>query len=224
MDDDEALKNCGCGCAGILFFVFVCVPVATSVWEWGSGVVNGMRSRYEARVAQRQAEDAKKAEQERLQKQAAEEKRRREEVAAEEKRRREEMESEARRRRQSKDEKIRSFALKEAPKVWAVYQALKGEIEVQGEKIAELKATLATFGREPEEDGDFKRICTLRDEMIQSCKALRMKLEDAYIAARKYEAAPSRKDYQELHRKALDDGIPEADAAAARFKEMRISK
>ena len=76
----------------------------------------------------------------------------------------------------------------------------------------------------PEQDMDFKRICALRDDMIRSRAALRAKLEDAYIAAKKYEAAPSRKDYQELHRKALEDGIQEADAAAAKFKEMRLSK
>ena len=68
------------------------------------------------------------------------------------------------------------------------------------------------------------RICALRDDMVRSWKALRIKLEDAYIAARKYEAAPSRKDYQELHKKALEDGIQEADAAAAKFKEMRLNK
>ena len=124
----------------------------------------------------------------------------------------------------AKDEKIQAFTLKEAPKVWEVYQSLQSEIDVQAEKIEELRKSLETFGRTPVEDTDFVRICALRDEMKRSRDALRTKLEDAYIAARKYEAAPSRKDYQELHKKALEDGILEADAASVRFKEMRLNK
>ena len=125
---------------------------------------------------------------------------------------------------EAKDEKIRSFALKDAPKVWSVYQSLQSEIDVQNGKIEELRKTLVAFGKEPEQDVDFQRICALRDDMIRSRKALRTKLEDAYIASRKYEASPSRKDYQELHKKALEDGILEADAAEAKFKEMRLNK
>lgn len=132
--------------------------------------------------------------------------------------------AEAKRRQKAKDEKIQAFALKEAPKVWEVYQSLRSEIDVQDEKIEELRKSLETFGRTPEEDTDFVRICALRDEMKRSRDALRTKMEDAYIAARKYEAAPSRKDYQELHKKALEDGVLEADAASARFKEMRLNK
>lgn len=143
---------------------------------------------------------------------------------AEERRRQAEAVAEARRRQEAKDEKIRTFALKDAPKVWQVYQALQSEIDVQGGKIDDLRNTLKTFGKVPELDVDFNRICALRDEMIRSRQALRMKLEDAYIAAKKYEASPSRKDYQELHKKALEDGILEADQAEAKFKEMRLNK
>ena len=128
------------------------------------------------------------------------------------------------RRQEAKDEKIQAFALKEAPKVWEVYQSLKSEIDVQSAKIEELRKSLESFGRSPEQDADFVRICALRDDMTRSRDALRTKLEDAYIAAKKYEAAPSRKDYQELHKKALEDGVLEADSASARFKEMRRNK
>ena len=134
------------------------------------------------------------------------------------------VQEENKRRQEEKDEKIRSFALKEAPKVWAVYQSLQSEIDVQNGKIEKLRKTLVSFDKAPEQDVDFQRICALRDEMIRSWKALRTKLEEAYIASRKYEASPSRKDYQELHKKALEDGILEADAAEAKFKEMRLNK
>lgn len=132
--------------------------------------------------------------------------------------------AEEQRRKNEQEEKIRSFALKEASGVWAAYQALQSEIEVQNVKIEELRDTLVKFGKVPDEDADFKRITALRDDMIRSHKGLRKKLEDAYITWRKYEAAPSRKDYQELHRKAIEDGIREADAASEKFKEMRLNK
>ena len=154
--------------------------------------------------------------------------RKEEKARQEESKRMQELESariaKAKRRQETKDEKIQTFALKEAPKVWEVYQSLKSEIDVQNEKIEELRKSLESFGRSPEQDTDFVRICALRDDMARSRDALRTKLEDAYIAAKKYEAAPSRKDYQELHKKALEDGVLEADSASARFKEMRRNK
>ena len=165
----------------------------------------------------RLAEKAKQEEEEKAKKEA-------EEREAEEQRQKAEAEAEAKRRQEVKDEKIQTFALKDAPKVWAVYQSLQSEIEVQNAKIEKLRKTLVSFGKDPERDMDFQRICALRDDMVRSRKVLRTKLEDAYIASRKYEASPSRKDYQKLHKKALEDGIQEADAAEAKFKEMRLTK
>ena len=172
----------------------------------------------------RQAEKAIQAEQERakkdVEKKEAEERRQKAAAFAEAQR----VQAEKKRIQEAKDEKIRSFALKDAPNVWAVYQSLQSEIVIQNGKIEELRKTLEAFGKDPWRDVDFRRICALRDDMIRSQKALRTKLEDAYIASRKYEASPSRKDYQELHKKALEDGILEADAAEAKFKEMRLNK
>ncbi len=172
----------------------------------------------------RQAEKAIQAEQKRAKKEAekkeAEERRQKAAAFAEAQR----VQAEKKRIQEAKDEKIRSFALKDAPNVWAVYQSLQSEIVIQNGKIEELRKTLEAFGKDPWRDVDFRRICALRDDMIRLRKALRTKLEDAYIASRKYEASPSRKDYQELHKKALEDGILEADAAEAKFKEMRLNK
>ena len=132
--------------------------------------------------------------------------------------------AEARRLQEAKDEKVQAFALKEAPKVWDVYQSLQSEIDVQGSKIEELRKTLEAFGKVPEQDTDFIRICALRDEMIRSRQSLRTKLEDAYIAAKKYEALPSRKDYQETMKRAIEDGINDANMATERYKAMTRQK
>ena len=183
------------------------------IFESAKAKVNEFSARHHARMEQK----AKQAEVENAKKDAAAR-------LAEEKRQKAAAAAEAKRRQAAKDDKIQTFALKEAPKVWEVYQALKSEIDVQNGKIEELRKTLLAFDKDPDQDMDFKSICALRDDMIRSRAALRAKLEDAYIAVKKYEAAPSRKDYQELHRKALEDGIQEADAAAAKFKEMRLSK
>ena len=204
------------GCLGIILIVVilnVVIRVGGCVYDAAKKKTGELNAWRDARLA----EKTKQAEEERAKKEAAEK------IAAE-KRQREEAEAAARRRQEIKEEKLRTFALKDAPTVWNVYQSLKGEIDIQGRKIDELRETLTSFGRDPNQDSDFQRIMALRDEMIKSLNALHDKLEDAYIAARKYEAAPSRKDYQELHKKALEDGVKEADAATARFKEMRLNK
>ena len=202
------MKGC-LGCAGVVIGLLILF----GFFNIGKLAFNDLKGMRDARIAkkaeQAEAQKAQKAEAERV---------------AEAKRRQHEAEAEAERKRQEKADKIRTFALKDAPKVWAVYQSLKSEIDVQNGKIEDLRKTLVSFGRSPEQDEDYRRICALRNEMIRSYKALYAKLEDAYIAAKKYEASPSRKDYKELHKKALEDGILEADAAESKFKEMRLNK
>ena len=190
----DARKTVGVGCLGVVA-LFVLIGAALLGWDKFTSWRATRQAEESSRVEAQKAKDAEEA---RI--------------------------AEAKRRQKAKDEKIQAFTLKEAPKVWEVYQSLQSEIDVQAEKIEELRKSLETFGRTPEEDADFVRICALRDEMKRSRDALRTKMDDAYIAARKYEAAPSRKDYQELHKKALEDGVLEADAASARFKEMRLNK
>ena len=131
---------------------------------------------------------------------------------------------EAERKAQAKAEKIQAFALKDAPKVWAVYQSLKSEIDVQNVKIEDLRKTLVSFERPPEQDEDYKALVKGLDELQRACGAIFDKLEDAYIAAKKYEASPSRKDYQQTMKRALEDGIQDANMATERYKAMTKQK
>ena len=213
------MKGC-LGCAGIVFGLLLLYGGWTIAKLAFSDVKDMRDAHLEKKAEQEKTRKAQEAESARV----AEAKRQQDARVAAEKRRREAAAAEAKRKQAAKDDKIRTFALKEAPKVWEVYQSLHSEIDVQNDKIEELRKTLVAFDKSPEQDADFVRICALRDEMIRSRKAIRAKLEDAYIAAKKYEASPSRKDYQELHKKALEDGILEADAASAKFKEMRLNK
>ena len=204
--------SCGKGCLGCAA-AFFGVPLLFGAFTIAKCAWNDIANRRDKWLERR----AREAEQETLRQNEARR-------IAEAKRIREAEIAEVEQKRLAKADKIRTFAIKDAPKVWDVYQSLKSDIDVQNEKIEELRKALVAFGRPPEQDEDFRRICALRDEMIRSQKALYSKLEEAYIAAKKYEASPSRKDYQELHKKALEDGILEADAAAAKFKEMRLNK
>jgi len=213
------MKGC-LGCAGIVF----CLLLLYGGWTIAKLAFSDVKDMRDAHLEKKAEQEKTRKAQEAESARVAEAKRQQDARVDAERRRREEAAAEAKRKQSAKDDRVRTFALKEAPKVWSVYQSLQSEIDVQNDKIEELRKTLVAFDKSPEQDADFVRICALRDEMIRSRKAIRAKLEDAYIAAKKYEASPSRKDYQELHKKALEDGILEADAASAKFKEMRLNK
>ena len=213
----------GKGCLGIIIIVIALhfiIKIGGCIYDEAKEQAGKATTWRDKRLAEKakeaEAQKAKEAEAARAAKLAAE--------AAKIKRLQAEAAAEAKRRQEAKDDKIRTFAIKDAPKVWQVYQSLQGEIDAQSGKIEELRKTLVAFNKSPEQDEDFNRICAVRDEMIRTRSTLRAKLEDAYIAAKKYEASPSRKDYQELQKKALEDGILEADQAEAKFKEMRLNK
>ena len=217
------MKGClGCLVVGIGFIVILHIGgclLAIGDIEF-TRLKNWRNERLARKAEQRELAKVQAAEASR----AAEAKRREAEAAAAAKRKQAEQIAAQKKRQEAKDEKIRSFALKEAPDVWSVYQVLRSEIDVQSNRISQLRKTLETFGKNPEADEDFKRICSMREEMIATRSALRKRLEDAYIAKCKFEATPGRREYEEQHRKALEDGIREALEAADRFNEMRLNK
>ena len=217
------MKGClGCLVVGIGFIVILhvggCLLTIGDIEL--TRLKNWRNERLARKAEQRELAKVQAAEASRV----AEAKRREAEAAAEARRRQAEQIAAQKKRQEAKDEKIRSFALKEAQDVWSVYQMLRSEIDVQSNRISQLRKTLETFGKNPEADEDFKRICSMREEMIATRSALRKRLEDAYIAKCKFEATPGRREYEEQHRKALEDGIREALEAADRFNEMRLNK
>ena len=208
------------GCLKYIIGIVVIVIALNFIIKIGGCAYDGVKDGVNKATAWRDGRLAKRAREEELKrKQEADAAR-----VAEIKRQQEAKAAAVEQLRLAKADKVRTFALKDAPKVWDVYQALASEIDVQDGKIDELRKTLVAFGRSPEKDEDFNRICAQRDEMIRSQKALYVKLEDAYIAACKFAATPSRKDYNDLQKKAIEDGIKEAESAAAKFKELRLSK
>ena len=156
---------------------------------------------------------------------AAEERRQAQERAAQEVAEREAKERAGVARREAlREDKLRTFAIKNADGLWRTYQMLKGEIDGQNKRIEELKTAFAEFGKNPDEDVDYRRICGLRDGMVRSCQVMRAKIEDAYLAFMKFEATPGKSEYSKIMSKALEEGVREAEAAESRFKRMSVEK
>ena len=175
--------------------------------------VRNVEAHYEESVEKRRMEKVAKEDAARILAEKARE--------AEERKIEESAKAEAKARR---EDCLRTFALKEAPQLWSALHSLEAEIVIQHRRIEELRKTLVEFNKDPEADADFKDICAVRNEMSKVRVSLRGKLEDAYLAFKKFEATPSRKDYNELRRTILEDGIQEAMSAVRRFDIMRKEK
>ena len=217
MAERSAWSKWGCGCLTVVLIWYVGITVAMIGLKLAYDVVGGIRARCHANVEEWRSRQKAKEESERLAaEQAKKEAERKAAVIAEEKRR-----EEARRNR---EEKIRTFAVKEAPVLWKTYQDLQGAIAEQDNRIADLAKTLKDFDKEPSQDRDYVRICAMRDEMVAAVKSMRTRIEDAYLTYCKFQATPSRREYDELQRKILEDGIKEAEGAMRHFDQMRKAK
>lgn len=130
----------------------------------------------------------------------------------------------ARKRTPEQMQMLQDFAMKESPKIWQTIQTMRGEMTENGAKIKRLRADLLEFDRNPDTDEDYKTLVAGLKELKQAYDAIFDRLEDAYIAAKKYEASPSRKDYQQVMKRALEDGIQDATMATERYKTMTRQK
>ena len=112
------------------------------------------------------------------------------------------------------------FAQKESPKIWQTIQTLRGEMAESGQKLKKLRSELIDFDRNPDMDEDYRSLKSGLLDLKCAYDAVYDSLEEAYIAAKKFEASPSRKDYQDIMRKAFEDGIQNATIATDRYKMM----
>ena len=119
---------------------------------------------------------------------------------------------------------LQDFAMKESPKIWQTLQSMRAEMATGGTKIKSLREELKLFDRNPDSDEDYKSFVAGLKELRRAYDAIFDKLEDAYIAAKKYEASPSRKDYQQMMKRTLEDGIQDANMATERYKAMTRQK
>ena len=228
----------GIGCGGLIGgFILIVI-----IWNIGSCIVgkvwDGTQEVLAERHAKQEIADAKAREQlalEEAEKALAEAKaseERRVAVEAAERRKREDaarreaalQKEAAAKREEAKADKLRTFALRDAPVIWKAHEQLKAAIVEQDVRIKDLAETLKEFDKNPETDSDYLAICAARGEMETSLKGIRRKLEEAYLAYCRFKATPSHKEYEELMRKALDDGMQAADAATRKFEQMKVDK
>ena len=120
--------------------------------------------------------------------------------------------------------KIKAFALAESPGTWKIYSDLGGMIKEQERRLEKLRTSLTALGRSPGQDGDLGRVERQLTDLRESRDAIHSKLIDAYIEKGKFEATLGNKRSAELWRRALDDGIKEAEAASRRFEAIRNTK
>lgn len=228
----------GIGCGGlivgfilIIIVLNICSCIVGKIWDGTQEVLAERHAKQEAadarareQLALEEAEKAlaeAKASEERRAAADAAERRKREEAARREAAQQREA---AAKREEAKADKLRTFALRDAPVIWKAHEQLKAAIVEQNVRIKDLAATLKEFDKNPETDSDYLAICAARGEMETSLNGIRRKLEEAYLAYCRFKATPSHKEYEELMRKALDDGMQAADAATRKFEQMKVDK
>ena len=123
-------------------------------------------------------------------------------------------------RPQEQIQMLQDFAMKESPKIWQTIQSMRAEMVTSGTKLKQLRADLLEFDRDPDADEDYKALVAGLKELRRAYDTIFDRLVDAYIAAKKYEASPSRKDYQDMMRRALEDGVQDANIAIDRYRAM----
>ena len=119
---------------------------------------------------------------------------------------------------------LRTFALQEAPQLWQSVQSLRGEIVSRNKAMAQLAAELQEFDRKPEDDTTYRELLVGREQIACTLDNVYQKLENAYIAYKKFQATPGRKEYADAMNRALEDGIHEAEMMESRFKKMSMTK
>ena len=119
---------------------------------------------------------------------------------------------------------LRTFALQEAPQLWQTVQSLRGEIVSRNKAMAQLAAELREFDRKPEDDTTYRELQVGREQIACTLDNVYQKLENAYIAYKKFQATPSRKEYADAMNRALEDGIHEAEAMSRRYRVMSMKK
>ena len=119
---------------------------------------------------------------------------------------------------------LRTFALKESPQLWQTVQSLRAEIDNRNKSMAQLAADLREFDRKPEDDATYRELQIGREQIACTLDNVYQKLENAYIAYKKFQATPGRKEYADAMNRALEDGIHEAEAMSRRYRVMSMKK
>lgn len=119
---------------------------------------------------------------------------------------------------------LREFAMAESPRLWQTIQRLRSEKSSRSAALTNLCREMEAFGRDPKADPDVVVLQIAVKDLDTSLNAIYQKLEDAYIAYKKMQATPGRQEFADTMKAALEGGIFEADAVAARYRDMSSAK
>ena len=123
-----------------------------------------------------------------------------------------------------KEDARRAFALKESPVLWKTIEDLKSRIQEQNGKLDKLKRTFDDLGMNANEDNDYISLVRERDAMVKRLMEVNAELDQAYLAAVKYDVTRGKAEKADFERKAAEDGVAEAAQSRAKYNELRKSK
>ena len=116
---------------------------------------------------------------------------------------------------------LRDFALKESPKLWQTVQTIRAQVATRRKGLARLRSDLNEFNIKPETDADYRRLQGEIDTLLDGLASVFGSLEQAYIAAKKFELSPSSANHEQIMRRALEEDVKEADSVTKRYHEMK---
>ena len=137
---------------------------------------------------------------------------------------RKEIEDTDARRAFEKEETRWTFALKESPVLWKTIEDLKAQIQEQNGKLKKLKRAFDDFGMNANADNDYICLVRERDAMVKRLMEVNTELDQAYLAAIKYEVTRGKAEKADFERRAAVDGVAEAAQSRAKYNELRKSK
>lgn len=127
-------------------------------------------------------------------------------------------------KRERKADKVRSFALSEAPEMWRVLQEVRSERCILTNGLEVLDTALTVFGRDVSQDPGHRRVAEHIAELDRLESALGNKLEDAYLKHTAILATPDKDELALLYQQALEQGVQEAESVESKFLLLKERK
>lgn len=118
------------------------------------------------------------------------------------------------RKLRDKEDRLRAFAIRESPELWAGYQELGGIIEDQLMKVENLKRVLLDFDQDLSCHVGYEKAQKALEEMRKTHSEIRHKIEEAYLESCAFEAMPERGKDRE------NRCICEAEGIYRRYKSL----
>lgn len=122
------------------------------------------------------------------------------------------------------EDALKEFALRESPSLWGTVQEIRTQVATRRESLARLKSELLEFNVKPENDADCVRLQKDIDSMLDGLTGIFTHIEEAYIAVKKREAVSGSGNYDNAMKRALKDGVTEAEGIANHYLKMTKSK